>query len=103
LICLITTIVCNIFGPGLYLSTNPGISDHYTEGKKLVVCAVLPGKSGLYSENTAFDSYRNKEGDVLVMPSASQVLPIYLIRYHNVKSKLAKEQLPCTQAASSQQ
>eukprot|EP01102_Stenamoeba_stenopodia_P001816 TRINITY_DN11648_c0_g1_i1.p1 TRINITY_DN11648_c0_g1~~TRINITY_DN11648_c0_g1_i1.p1 ORF type:complete len:364 (+),score=99.59 TRINITY_DN11648_c0_g1_i1:176-1267(+) len=78
---------CNVFGPGIYLSTNPGISDHYTEGKKLVVCAVLPGKSGVYSDRCKYDSYRNQAGDVLVMPSASQVLPIYLVRYHNVKAK----------------
>jgi len=59
----------------------------------MLVCACLPGRQGKYvkKEQEPCDSYKNFSGDIMVMPVASQVLPIYLVRYWGITSKAPKQ------------
>lgn len=83
------------YGRGIYVSSNPGFSMHYTRGdRKLLVLAVLPGRKYQCEENmwnsTLVDGYdshvdaQSEEGneEEIVLFEAAQALACYVIHYN---------------------
>eukprot|EP01114_Cavostelium_apophysatum_P018212 TRINITY_DN5591_c0_g1_i1.p1 TRINITY_DN5591_c0_g1~~TRINITY_DN5591_c0_g1_i1.p1 ORF type:complete len:684 (+),score=208.72 TRINITY_DN5591_c0_g1_i1:62-2053(+) len=77
------------WGKGIYLSPNPSISVGYCrDGGKLLVCAVLMGKRFNCKNRMdgqpkvgGYDSHVSPDGNEFVLFSASQVLPLFVIKF----------------------
>lgn len=72
------------FGIGVYLGASPWVSRTYARGKRMLVCAALPGKviaskQGHSAVSFHADSFR--ASGIMIMARPSQVLPLYIVYY----------------------
>ena len=84
------------YGKGIYLSPNPDISMGYTQGGKMLVCAVLMGKIFKCPARCdgspckpGYDSHESPCGGEYVLFKAAQVLPCYVIEFSDSKNYIA--------------
>jgi hypothetical protein len=76
------------YGCGIYLSPNPATAGCYAADGKMLVCAVLMGRTYNCPDRMdgescmlGYDSHTSPCGEELVLFDAAQVLPCYLINF----------------------